>query len=1037
MTSTVPSPGPARRAGLLDHSHQARPPTVPVLGATVPDEQEIVVASLPIPPAAPTLSPPQVLWRLLPPGENSADLTVAEHCLSAAFGQEAPQRGWKQRQSKSPVTALELHAEAARVDFALRGTVQTLQRAVGQLVAGYRQLEPDPVPPEADPLLLQPGEAASFAVLSLAEPAALPLQTPTPRPYGQQVDPLVGFIHALARTPAPLRVVSQLCVSSVAPGWSRRYERLLAHLNDRRRLFQPSVSAGASEQELALLGLLGIGLLLVPLWLLHGLLLALWWVFLFGALGLSLGGVIWWVHAKRQEQRLIIHAQACADKLRRPAVRTCLRLYVLGPAPGGERQRWINELLDHLGGAYAGANRLVVGRRGEVRPEQLGQPSRDQHERAAMRHLEHAFHPASRWARFLFWLRGDRAFPILSTNEVAALWHFPQAADDLPYLALQPSQQRLPPPGTFTIALADVPPLPPAELANPLAWPPEVRDKLAGLYVGTTRAGGQTYPVRFPWPLLDRHLALVGATGSGKSSLIEQILRWAALDPKTVVFCFDPHGDLAERLPGLLSRKQIEQGHVVLLDPTDAFPIGIPSLWDPFMTGNQVRQEQLVSNLVNTMERLSGEAWGFRVRANFYAGLTTLLAASTADDEEGQAVYAHTLLDVWDLFTRKAFRDQVLGRLTQSGRHTLLRGVFTYQLDTLAAAQQLQEVASVLNRIVPLLFTAGGRLLGQRHPSLSLDEVIQQRRWCLINLGNLGEDASRLVGSLLLSYIHASLRNLRALPFEERPRVLLVIDELQAFDPNALSGLFGEVRKFGGRIIGATNSLAELYEQSPRMARELSANIGTWIAGRIGADDAALVLKHMQGEVKGSLGVRDLVTLPEGNFFVRALVEQQTRSLFRLTLPPLAPANAELERLALDESRKRYGRPAEEVEWEVYDVALRFEGTRLAELLAQQKRRAAQEARRARAEKSPPSSTREPPKPDPEQAESAAAAAVRRVAQFETKTPPRQKAPRGMGRAAPSKTNRSHPRAGKHPNTLHHTAFTQGTIPTDEQEDSA
>jgi hypothetical protein len=984
----------------------------------------MVIASAP----TTTLPPAQELWRVLPPGENTADVLVAEQCLSSALSLPPARRGWKRKQELREVTALELHAWHARVDFALRGTPAALQRTVGQLVAGYRQLDAEALAPERDPLVLHPGEAASSAVLHLAQPAALPLKTPHLHGGAPQVDPLVGFIHALAETPPTLRVVCQLIVTPAASGWARRYERLLGAQQDRRRLFQQRPDAIGNDLELGLLAALGVGVLALPFWLLHGLLLALWGLSLVSLTALGLGGGIWFLRAKRQEQLLLLHAPAVSDKLRRGAVRTCLRLYVLGPADEQARARWLRALLDRMSGAYAAENRLVVGRQGEIRPAQAPHPLRGQREREEMWRLERAFHPTLRRERFLLWLRGDRARPFLSTLELAAFYHFPQSMDDHPFLTLQSSRQRLPAPGVFTIAPVDVPPLAPADLADPVTWDAEVREKLKGVYMGTSRYGAQTLPVYFPWSMLDGHMGIVAGTGMGKSSLIKQMMRWAALDPHLAIVCADPHGDLQRDMRSLVAPHEIEQGRVVIIDPADDWPVGFPSLWEPALQ-HQADRQRVVSNVVHTMEQMSGEAWGKRVRANFVIGLTTLMQACAGDRARGGDAEVHTILDMYHLFTNPAFRASVLSRVTPGGRAETLQDAWFSQHDRLMPYQELQEVASLLNRILPMYFDSAGTLIGQRSPRFSLRDALWNHRICLLNLGSLGLESRSFVGSLFLSYLQGIVHEAGMVPMEERPHLLLVIDELQAFDPQAIIGLFGEIRKFGGRIIGATNSLEKIQRNHPELAAELN-NIGTWVAGRLGGADATLMLQRLQGSLKGSLSERDLDTLPRLNFFVRAMVEGQPERPFRLALPPHPPRNTVLEDRALVVSREKYGRPLKDVEDDIDHYSTLYAPNRIKAQLQQRKQEQQKDKKNSQ-------KAGKADQPAPEDAATAAEAEVRRTAQVKSEAAPGKRQASGTGRDSTSaRTKKTHPRGGK-AHTLHTTAFAQGERPGDDEEVSA
>jgi len=1012
MAAPVP-PALPRRAKILGDARgpaRAGASSLPPFGGRG-SVTTIEAETLPTPPPTPVLAPGQCLWRLRLPAENHARLEIAEQALSAALCSD-PRRGCWPRRATDEALALELEGRAEQVHFALRGPRARVERVFAQLVAGYRQVERSPLEAHSrDPLILAAGEGASYAELHLAEDAALPLSTPESRAFAEGTDPLSGILQALARTPAELRVVCQLVIGQGRSGWGNAAARRLLALTRPERGPRAWQREQLSDLEWALLFLLPPAALIG--WLAAARLL--WWLWFIVPLLLSLLGVIVYglVRRERTKTLLQLHAAEAAEKLkeRERVLSCCLRLSVIGPVGlGRERERCLKELLDLYSGAFAGANRLVARRRGQIRVQIAGAAARDRAARQAMRDLALAFRPRGALARLQLWLGGARARPVLSPRELATLWHLPHTADDVSYLDLSPSQQRLAPPGLFTIAPALLPEGSLTRLAHPGAWSPAGRKQLDGFFAGLSQYAGASYPIRFPTSVLEGHIAVVGATGSGKSTFLQQLVHWAIADGQMACIILDPHNDLCGHVRGLVTERDVQDGRVVVIDPTDAMPVGFASLWDadPVLAKNAILRQEMINNVVTTMERLSDGAWGQRVRSNFQLGLSTLMEASAADLDAGRPVEAHTLLDLYPLFTRAAYRDGVLARLEASrGVHTELRGMWTYQHGINTPAQELQEIGSVLNRIAPLLLGAGGLLLGQRAPRFSWRAAIRERKLCLVSLGGLGADARRSVGSLLLSYLQGTLLSLQAEPWHARRPVLLVVDELQAFDPNALLGLFGEVRKFGGRVVVATNSVKRLELESPALARELDANVGTWVVGRVGANDGDALLWRLQGDRRGPLTLADLMRLPRRHFFASALVDGQPTSVFRFETPPYVTSNEQMALRALVSSRNRYGQPRAEVEAEIHQVARALEVTRILEDKRQHQQAAARAAgRQSKRETGAPTATPAPATPDPQDATSPVEAVVRQVARTSS-GPARQKPPPAPPTAA---SRRTHPR---------------------------
>src|SRR5205823_13957285 len=121
--------------------------------------------------------------------------------------------------------------------------------------------------------------------------------------------------------------------------------------------------------------------------------------------------------------------------------------------------------------------------------------------------------------------------PILTTRELAGLWHLPHAAADVALLERTTARRWLP--------------LPPS-----VAY---------GCRIGVSVHQGRQVPVALPADVLGRHLLLVAKTRRGKSTLMLRLAHHAMeTEPRRAVLLVDPHRDLAEAALGIVPRTRAD-----------------------------------------------------------------------------------------------------------------------------------------------------------------------------------------------------------------------------------------------------------------------------------------------------------------------------------------------------------------------------------------------------------------------------------------------------------------------------------------------
>ncbi|MGZ5440316.1 MAG: hypothetical protein ACXW4P_03955 [Thermoanaerobaculia bacterium] len=287
----------------------------------------------------------------------------------------------------------------------------------------------------------------------------------------------------------------------------------------------------------------------------------------------------------------------------------------------------------------------------------------------------------------------------------------------------------------------------------------EAQRNRTGMAFGTYRVpGGHPITTHLAPNDLVQHTLILGATGSGKSSLLEHLARYHFREQRGFTL-IDLHGDLFARVAAWAVT--VRQPRLVLIDFT--WPETLPG-WNLLTRLAGVDIGRQVDLLVGVLKRLyAGEdaaswSWGVKVEEITRYALRACI-------ESAEPI---TLVELRSFFLMPAVRQRVLATASAE-----VRGYFSSRF----GAREEMYVSAVLNKLEPFLgSTAVQRFLGQPESTIDLLGVIDRGETVLVNLakGYLGPTAD-VVGRLLVNALQtAALRRERIPPHKRRPYSILL-----------------------------------------------------------------------------------------------------------------------------------------------------------------------------------------------------------------------------------------------------------------------
>ncbi len=164
-----------------------------------------------------------------------------------------------------------------------------------------------------------------------------------------------------------------------------------------------------------------------------------------------------------------------------------------------------------------------------------------------------------------------------------------------------------------------------------------------GIFVGNNVHSGKTVEVRLSPEQRVRHCHIIGASGTGKSTLLFNLIH-QDIENGEGVAVFDPHGDLVDKVLGIIPPERVND--VVLVDPSDEqYSIGFNIL----SVHSELEKNLLASDLVSVFQRLS-TSWGDQMNSV----LQNAILAFLESDRRG------TLADLRRFLIEPAFRSEFL-----------------------------------------------------------------------------------------------------------------------------------------------------------------------------------------------------------------------------------------------------------------------------------------------------------------------------------------------------------------------------------------
>ncbi len=394
-----------------------------------------------------------------------------------------------------------------------------------------------------------------------------------------------------------------------------------------------------------------------------------------------------------------------------------------------------------------------------------------------------------------------------------------------------------------------------------------------------------------------RHVYVIGKTGMGKSTLLENMAVQDIQNGEGLAF-IDPHGSAAETLLNYVPEHRVND--VLYFAPFDTgFPVSFNIMEDV----GPDKRHLVVSGLMSVFKKIWIDAWSARME---YILQNTLMALLEYPDS--------TLLGVNRMLSDKDYRKKVVDNLKDPG-------VKSFWVDEFAKYNEryMQEAGDAIKNKIGQ-FTANPiirNIVGQPKSSFDIREMMDQKKILIVNLskGLIGESNANLLGSMLTTRIYLaamSRADLSPEKMRDMPNFYFYVDEFQSFANATFANILSEARKYHLNLTIAHQYITQMEEE---VRDAVFGNVGTIISFRVGPLDAELLETIFSPQFLAT----DIVNLGFAQVYLTLMIDGIGSPPFSATtLPKIEPPVVSCKDMVIASSRKQFSHLRHDVEIQIH-----------------------------------------------------------------------------------------------------------------------
>jgi hypothetical protein len=457
---------------------------------------------------------------------------------------------------------------------------------------------------------------------------------------------------------------------------------------------------------------------------------------------------------------------------------------------------------------------------------------------------------------------------ILSTMELASLYHFPSSHVGKTDNLVSSLSRTLPAPISLKSG-----------------------EKLS-VIIGENRHHGVNTLIGLTEVERERHMYIVGGTGSGKTTMLQYMIVQDMVSGKGLAVV-DPHGDMAETLLGHVPDNRIDD--VIYLNPDDlSHPIGINILeLEEGLSGDDLLREKdlITESTISVLRKIFSEddTGGHRIEYILRNAIQTALTTESP-----------TLFTIYNLLNDKKYRSKIVKTLGDKN----LKNFWDFEIGKAGDFQKVKMASGITAKIGRFLFSASvDRVMNQKKSTIDFEKILDEGKILICNFskGLLGEDTSSLFGTIVLAKLQlASLRRSRTKELHRRP-FYLYVDEFQNFATMSFVQMLSEARKYKLFLIMAEQSTAQ--QDQSRMVDIILANVGTIVCFKSGSPFDERTLLPL---FKPFINEGEISNLPAYSYYVKSSAVHSQEPMSGSTLLLDNDSSQKILESVIKESRRKY-----------------------------------------------------------------------------------------------------------------------------------